>query len=107
MEQAEIAKVAVSAATYSIDKPYDYLIPEPMLEKALPGVRVMVPFGRGNRSCEGVILARETAPKRSNVKALESVLDDGPVLDSWGVSLALWMRQRYFCTMLSTARFAA
>jgi len=104
MEQAEIAKVAVSAATYSIDKPYDYLIPEPMLEKALPGVRVMVPFGRGNRSCEGVILARETAPKRSNVKALESVLDDGPVLDSWGVSLALWMRQRYFCTMYEAVK---
>lgn len=104
MEQAEIAKVAVSAATYSIDKPYDYLIPGPLLEKARIGVRVMVPFGRGNRSCEGVILARETAPKHSNVKALESVLDDGPVLDDWGVSLALWMRQRYFCTMYEAVK---
>ncbi|BAK99523.1 primosomal protein n' [Oscillibacter valericigenes Sjm18-20] len=104
MEQAEIAKVAVSAATYSIDKPYDYLIPGPLLEKALTGVRVMVPFGRGNRSCEGVILAREIAPKHSNVKAVESVLDDGPVLDGWGVSLALWMRQRYFCTMYEAVK---
>ena len=74
MECAEIAKVAVSAATYSIDKPYDYLIPEPLLEKAQVGVRVMIPFGMGNRSCEGVILARETGAKRAGVKALESVL---------------------------------
>ena len=28
MELASIARVAVSAATYTIDKPYDYLIPE-------------------------------------------------------------------------------
>ncbi len=104
MECAEIAKVAVSAATYSIDKPYDYLIPEPLLEKAQVGVRVMIPFGMGNRSCEGVILARETGAKRAGVKALESVLDDGPVLDGWGVSLALWMRQRYFCTMYEAVK---
>jgi len=64
MEQAEIAKVAVSAATYSIDKPYDYLIPEPMLEKALPGVRVMVPFGRGKPQLRGCDFWRGK-PRRS------------------------------------------
>ena len=104
MEQVEIAKVAVSAATYAIDKPYDDLIPGPLLEAAVVGVRVMAPFGRGNRSCEGVILARETGPKHTGIKPLESVLDDGPVLDSWGVSLALWMRQRYFCTMYEAVK---
>ncbi|WP_369282281.1 primosomal protein N' [Oscillibacter sp. GMB15532] len=104
MERSEIAKVAVSAATFSIDRPYDYVIPQSMLEKARPGVRVSVPFGRGNRSCEGVILARETGPKRAGVKPLSSVLDDEPVLDDWGVSLALWMRQRYFCTMYEAVK---
>lgn len=29
METAVIVKVAVSAAPYSIDKPYDYWVPEP------------------------------------------------------------------------------
>ena len=48
METADIVKVAVSAAPYSIDKPYDYLVPEALAESAAPGVRVMVPFGRGN-----------------------------------------------------------
>ena len=44
-----VAKIAVSAATYWLDKPYDYLIPPEMAEKALPGMRVHVPFSRGNR----------------------------------------------------------
>ena len=104
METAEIVKVAVSAAPYSIDKPYDYLVPEPLLEAAVPGVRVTVPFGRGNRTSEGMILARVQGEKVQGLKPLDSVLDSGPVLDSDGIALALWMRQRYFCTMFEAVK---
>ena len=62
METADMVKVAVSAAPYSIDKPYSYLVPE-SLAAAVPGVRVMVPFGRGNKESEGLILARVQEPK--------------------------------------------
>ena len=99
METADIVKVAVSAAPYSIDKPYDYLVPEALAESAAPGVRVMVPFGRGNRESEGLILTRSSGPKLPGIKALRSVLDAAPVLDRAGIDLALWMRSRYFCTM--------
>ena len=47
METAEIVKIAVSAAPYSIDKPYDYLVPPELLETAVPGVRVTVPLRPG------------------------------------------------------------
>ena len=104
METAEIVKVAVSAAPYSIDKPYDYLVPEPLLEAAVPGVRVTVPFGRGNRTSEGIILARVQGEKVQGLKPLDSVLDSGPVLDGDGIALALWMRQRYFCTMFEAVK---
>ena len=56
MELASVARVAVSAATYAIDKPYDYLIPEKLAGKVRPGVRVAVPFGKGNRTSEGFVL---------------------------------------------------
>ena len=41
-----IAKIAVSAALFAIDKPYSYSVPRDM--QVAPGMRVMVPFGRGN-----------------------------------------------------------
>lgn len=104
MEAAMIVKVAVSAAPYSIDKPYDYLVPEGMADTALPGVRVTVPFGRGNRLSEGMILSRREGIKTPKLKSLNSVLDREPVLDKRGISLALWMRQRYFCTMFEALR---
>ena len=104
MEAAVICKVAVSAAPYAIDKPYDYLVPEAMLETAVPGVRVMVPFGQGNRSSEGVVLARGTGERTPKLKPLKAVLDQSPVLDRAGIELALWMRQRYFCTLFEAVK---
>ncbi|MBM6850818.1 primosomal protein N' [Oscillibacter valericigenes] len=104
METAEIVKVAVSAAPYSIDKPYDYLVPPELLETAVPGVRVTVPFGKGNRTSEGIVLARTQGEKEPKLKPLLSVLDREPVLDGDGVALALWLRQRYFCTLFEAVK---
>ena len=51
-----LAKAAVAAAPYGIDKPYDYRVPAELRDKVLPGIRVMVPFGRGNRLSEAMVL---------------------------------------------------
>ena len=104
METADMVKVAVSAAPYSIDKPYSYLVPESLAAAAVPGVRVMVPFGRGNKESEGLILARVQEPKLPGSKAIRQVLDSEPVLDKAGIDLALWMRGRYFCTVFEAVK---
>ena len=66
-----IAKVALSAATYSIDKPYDYRIPQELSQQVCPGVRVIVPFAAGNRRTEGVVLSvTEEAPSSVKLKAV-------------------------------------
>ena len=99
MEVADIAHIAVSAARYDIDKPYDYLIPAGLRDAVRPGIRVTIPFGRGNRLCEGVVLAVTRGPKVPGLKTLLRALDAEPVLDGPMLSLALWLRQRYFCTL--------
>ena len=104
METADMVKVAVSAAPYSIDKPYSYLVPDALAAAAVPGVRVMVPFGRGNKESEGLILARVQEPKLPGSKALRQILDSEPVLDKAGIDLALWMRGRYFCTVFEAVK---
>lgn len=104
METANMVKVAVSAAPYSIDKPYSYLVPESLAAAAVPGVRVMVPFGRGNKESEGLILARVQEPKLPGSKAIRQILDPEPVLDKAGIDLALWMRGRYFCTVFEAVK---
>ena len=69
-------KVAVSAATFAIDKPYDYTVPEGLEKKALPGMRVFVPFGRGNRVSEGIVLSCSDRSDFEECKVIERTMDN-------------------------------
>ena len=90
-----IASIAVSAAVFAIDKPYSYQIPVSMDLK--PGVRVVVPFGRGNRQCEGIVLdVRDGVDE--GLKYIVSVLDETPVISEDQLRMAAFLRDRYFCT---------
>jgi len=94
-----IAKIAVAAATFAIDKPYSYRIPDDLEEHIKPGVRVLVPFGRGNKRSEGIVLALAQEGDGTKLKSILSILDERPVLDENGLKLALWLRERYFSTL--------
>ena len=100
-----VAKIAVSAATYWLDKPYDYRIPPELEQSARPGMRVHVPFSRGNRRCEGVILALDDhSSYTQQLKPILALLDAEPVLTSDQIKLALFMRERFFCTVYDAVR---
>lgn len=94
-----VAKIAVSAATYWIDKPYDYLIPREMNQIVQPGMRVLVPFSAGNRPSEGIVLALAEESSSAKLKSIIKPLDESPLLSPQQMHLALWMHERYFCTV--------
>ncbi len=96
-----IAKIAVSAANFAIDKPYSYYFPQE--KHLLPGMRVIVPFGRSNRNTEGVVLAVEEG-KADGLKPVFRSLDDTPVLQDTMLRLAAFLRERYFCTFYDAIR---
>lgn len=99
-----IAKIAVSAATYWIDRPYDYLVPEHLQDCVKVGMRVSVPFARGNRSSEGLVLALTEHSDYEKLKCISLVLDKEPVLTPEQIKLALFMRERFFCTVYEAAK---
>ena len=96
-----IGKIAVSAANFAIDKPYSYYAPDTMALQ--PGMRVQVPFGRGNRTAEGIVLSVEPG-QPEGLKAVQCCLDPQPVLSDPMLRLAAFMRERYFCTFFDAAR---
>lgn len=100
------ALVAVEAATYAIDKPYEYIIPENLIFKVVPGVRVRVGFGKGNRRTEGLVLdVHEISDSvKISLKPIIELIDDAPVLDAKLIKLALWLREQCFCTFFDVAR---
>ena len=101
--QTLVARVAVAAAVYSIDRPYDYSVPAAWRETIREGHRVMVPFGAGNRKTEGIVLELQEEEASRQLKTIAHVFDDEVVLQPQQKALALWMCRRYFCTFFQAA----
>ena len=96
-----IAKIAVAAANFAIDKPYSYYVPEHLTVR--PGQRVMLPFGRANKRTEGIVLTVEEG-SADKLKAIERCLDEEAVLTESQLRLAAFLRERYFCTFFDAIR---
>lgn len=99
-----VARIAVSDAVFSMDKPYDYMIPEELAAKVQPGVRVHIPFARGNRVREGIVLSVTDHSDYDKLKSVICALDDSPVLTPAQLQLALFMQQRFFCTVYDAVK---
>lgn len=100
-----VCGVAVSAATYAIDKLYDYSIPEPLIPAVKVGCRVLVPFGLGNKKVEGMVLIlRPEAYSAQRLKPVTEVLDEEPVLDATQIKLGIWLREHLYCTFFDCLR---
>ncbi len=77
-----------------LDQLFDYLPPVACPEP-IPGQRVRVPFGRGERC--GVVMARAQDSELSvdRLKAVAAVLDDAPLLDSGDLGFLNWTAAYY------------
>ena len=77
---AAVAKIAVEKTAFTFDKLFSYAVPEKFLPAVRRGVRVLVPFGRGNRLVQGMVFSVE-AENAGHLKEVVSVLDPEPLLD--------------------------
>ena len=98
-----VAQVAVDGAAFHFDKLYSYRVPE-SCGTLTRGCRVLVPFGGGNRKRTGVVVSvsGELAPEKC--KPITAVLDDKPLLSDEMMDLALWLKQRTFCTVFDAVK---
>lgn len=102
--QTLVAQVAVAAAVYSIDRPYDYTVPESLCAHIFPGARVSVPFGRGNKLSDGFVLETfQQMDASAKLKPIAHVFPGDISLSEKQQALALWMCRRYFCTYFQAA----
>lgn len=92
-----IATVAVEKTFFNYDSDYDYYVPDTLKTDIKIGARVKVPFGRGNVLRNGIVVKLFEAIN-SDLKEIVSVSSKTPVLSEEMVGLALWLKERCFCT---------
>ncbi|MBQ3094188.1 MAG: primosomal protein N' [Clostridia bacterium] len=102
MLEAMIVQVAVEKAAYHFDKPYSYYLPKD-LGNVQRGCRVIVPFGGGNRRCQGIVIECDTKTDFRKLKPVFAILDDTPLFTEDMLSLAAFVKERTFCSFFDAA----
>lgn len=91
----KVVKVAVDNTFFSFDTDYSYAVSEELASKAIPGCEVIVPFGRANAKRNGIIVELSD----EDAQGLKEIISVGnKVLSDEMVKLALWLKERCFCT---------
>ena len=89
-----IARIAVEGLPFFAGGTYDYCVPEHLLDKALAGARVVVPFGRDRRA--GFILSlSESSDFSGKLKPIATVAEDDYRVSAEMLELAQFMSEQY------------
>src|ERR1039458_389037 len=76
---------------------FTYSLPETLRHRAVPGCRIIVPFG--SRKLTGVILKAHNQPPEMETREALRLLDEEPVLDAKLLALGRWVAE-YYCAPL-------
>lgn len=98
-----IATVAVENTFFSAGEDYDYYVPAELEKTIKCGMRVTVPFGRNNIKRHGVIV-KLFYGMNSQLKEICAVDKKTNPLSEEMVSLALWLKERCFCSTYECLR---
>ncbi len=81
------------AVTLPVMKSYTYKIPEHLKDCCMPGMRVLVPFGR--RRVTGYILSGQKECRGFKAKKIIDILDDHPLFPECEISFFKWISDYY------------
>lgn len=98
-----IATVAVENTFFSAGEDYDYYVPAELEKTIKCGMRITVPFGRNNIKRHGVIV-KLFYGMNSQIKEICAVDKKTNPLSEEMVSLALWLKERCFCSTYECLR---
>lgn len=76
---------------------FSYRLPDGMTERAMVGMRVMVPFGKSHQYMGIILSITPHQPEGVEVKDVLELLDDQPIVRHPQVPLWQWISQYYLC----------
>ncbi len=77
---------------------FTYRIPDNLIDKIRPGVRVTVPFGRQNLYSGIVCSIHDSQPDVKNLRSITEVPDHVPSINEIQLKLWLWISEYYLCS---------
>jgi primosomal protein N' (replication factor Y) len=95
------AAVRISVTHQKLDHIFHYLIPDRLEGKISEGMRVYVPFGKGNRRIEGYVIkiTDKVDFDTSKIKEILDTAEEYSVVSPKKIELEKWMQKKFYCTI--------
>jgi primosomal protein N' (replication factor Y) len=105
-EKKKYADVIIDISHEKVDRPFQYKIPGELAGMVYPGVRVHVPFGRGNQDRTGYVvdLSDETEYPGEKLKSITAVDEKATTAQSSQIQIAYWMKRQYGSTTINALK---
>lgn len=101
----KFAQVIVDNRSLQVDKPFTYILDGEFMSWVKPGMRVVVPFGRGNKLIKGIVInIKDSFHESYQLKKIIDVLDDKPLISEELIELSLWVSQKYLASFRDSLR---
>ena len=97
------ADVIIDISHEAIDRAFQYVIPEDLIQDVKIGCQVNIPFGRGDTLRKGYVIdiTDHTDYDRTKLKAINSVSMEGVAASGRLLALAGWIKENYGSTMIN------
>ncbi len=104
--EKKYAGVIIDISTETLDRPFEYRIPEALRGVLEEGMEVTIPFGKGNTERKGYVVSiSDTAEfEESKLKDILRINEKSIGLEGRTLQLAAWMRHTYGGTMITAMR---
>lgn len=100
------ADVIIDISHEAIDRSFQYIIPESLMDRVVIGSQVIIPFGRGNTRRKGYVIGigDKTEYDTERLKSILEVDDKAVEIDSQLIRLAGFIKERYGSTMINALK---
>ncbi len=99
------AGVIINRLALTIDKIFDYEIPDDLIDKVTIGSHVFVPFGRGKKLIDGYVLSLKSETDfDGEIKKIESLASSEPLFDKELLDIATHIKNTCFCSYISAIK---
>lgn len=106
MGEEIFADIIIDISHEALDKVFQYRVPFSLRGQVVPGVRVCVPFGAGNREKEGYVIALTDQPDYdvNKIKEILRIAEGSLTVESQLIQVAAFLKKRYGSSMLQALK---
>ena len=106
MGEEIFADIIIDISHEALDKVFQYRVPFSLRDKVIPGSRVCVPFGVGNREREGYVIALQDSASYDvdKIKEIIRVVEGSLTVESQLIQVAAFLKKRYGSSMLQALK---